>query len=64
MWRNDDTVLILTIFMTWSNLFPIGMGENLYSIIIVMCFQACSNSAYPMHLGERYRTSGPLVLNT
>ena len=28
---------------------------------IVMYFQACSNSAYPMHSGERYRTIGPLV---
>ena len=28
---------------------------------IVMYFQACSNSAYPMHSGERYRTNGPLV---
>ena len=26
-----------------------------------MYFQACSNSAYPMHSGERYRTIGPLV---
>ena len=28
---------------------------------IVMYFQACSNSAYPMHLGEQYRTNDPLV---
>ena len=28
---------------------------------IVMYFQACSNSAYPMHSCERYRTNGPLV---
>ena len=28
---------------------------------IVMYFQACSYSAYPMHSGERYRTIGPLV---
>ena len=28
---------------------------------IVMYFQACSNSAYPQHSGERYRTNGPLV---
>ena len=27
-----------------------------------MYFQACSNSAYPMHSCERYRTSGPLVV--
>ena len=25
-----------------------------------MYFQICSNSAYPQHSGERYRTSGPL----
>ena len=29
---------------------------------IVMYFQACSNSAYPMHSGERYRTNGFPVL--
>ena len=27
-----------------------------------MYFQACSNSAYPVHSGERYRTSGPMVI--
>ena len=26
-----------------------------------MCFQVCSNSTYPQHSGERYRTNGPLV---
>ena len=26
-----------------------------------MYFQACSNTEYPMHSGERYRTIGPLV---
>ena len=29
---------------------------------IVMYFQACSNLAYPMHLSERSRTTGPLVV--
>ena len=29
---------------------------------IVKYFQACSNSAYPMHTDERYRTNGPLVV--
>ena len=29
-----------------------------------MYFQVCFNSAYPQHSGERYRTSGPLVLNS
>ena len=28
---------------------------------IVIYFQACSKSAYSMHSGKRYRTSGPLV---
>ena len=27
-----------------------------------MYFQVCSNSTYPQHSGERYRTSGPLLL--
>ena len=27
-----------------------------------MYFQVCSNSAYPQHSGERYRTNGPLVI--
>ena len=26
-----------------------------------MYFQVCSNSTYPQHSGERYRTSYPLV---
>ena len=28
---------------------------------IVTYVQACSNSAYPMHSGERYIINGPLV---
>ena len=27
-----------------------------------MYFQACSNLAFPMHSGERYRTIGPLAV--
>ena len=27
-----------------------------------MYFQVCSNSTYPQHSGERYRTNGPLVM--
>ena len=27
-----------------------------------MYVQVCSNSAYPQHSGERYRTNGPVVL--
>ena len=26
-----------------------------------MYFQVCSNSTYPHHSGEQYRTNGPLV---
>ena len=37
------------------------MGASLYSILVI-CFQACSNSAYPQHSGEQYRGIGPLVL--
>ena len=36
------------------------MVESFYSIVL-MYFQVCSNSAYPQHSGERYRTNGPLV---
>ena len=35
------------------------MGEILYSILSY--FQACSNSAYSQHSGERYSAIGPLV---
>ena len=28
---------------------------------VLMYFQVCSNSAYPQHSGERYRTNGTLV---
>ena len=48
-------------FMTWSNLFPNASAWLIQHM--VMFFQACSMSAYPMHSGERYRTNGPLVLN-
>ena len=27
-----------------------------------MYFQVCSNSSYPQHSDERYRTIGPLVI--
>ena len=29
---------------------------------MLLYFQVYSNSAYPQHSGERYRTNGPLVL--
>ena len=28
-----------------------------------MYFEVCSNSAYPQHFGERYRTNCPLVFS-
>ena len=31
---------------------------------MLLYFQVCSNSANPQHSGERYRTSGPLVLKS
>ena len=37
-------------------------GWKLIQHWVLMFFQACSNSAYPQHSGERYRTKGPLVL--
>ena len=37
-------------------------GWQLIQHWVLMYFQVCSNSAYPQHSGERYRTNGPLVL--
>ena len=49
-------------FVTWSNLFPNASAwVKAYLQHIVIYFQACSNSAYPQHSGERYRTIDPLV---
>ena len=51
-------------FMTGSNLFPVLLywyGWQLIQYWMLMYFQICSNSAYPQHSGERYRTNGPLV---
>ena len=36
-------------------------GWKLIQHWVLMYFQVCSNSAYPQHSGERYRTNGPLV---
>ena len=55
---NEDTGLTLTIFMTWSDLFPNTWVKRI--VRIVMYFQACFNSAYPMHSSERCGTTGPL----
>ena len=38
-------------------------GWKLIQHWVQMYFQVCSNSAYPQHSGEQYRTNGPLVLN-
>ena len=60
-YSNDDTGLTLTIFMTWSNLFPNASASVKAYIAYSHVFPSCSNSAYPMHLGELYRTHGLLV---
>ena len=36
-------------------------GWNLIQHWVLLYFQVCSNSTYPQHSCERYRTSGPLV---
>ena len=36
-------------------------GRKLIQHWVLLYFKVCSNSAYPQHSGERYRTSGPLV---
>ena len=38
-------------------------GWKLIQHWVLMYFQVCSNSAYPQHSGEWYRTSGPLVIH-
>ena len=59
---NVDLGLTLTIFMTGSNLFLMLLyGWQLIALWVLLYFQVCSNSAYPQHIGERYRTNGHLV---
>ena len=36
-------------------------GWKLIQLWVLMYFQVCSNSTYPQHSGERYRTNSPLV---
>ena len=50
---NDDPGLTMTIFMTWSNLFPNASAWVKAYKYIVVYFQACSNSAYPQHSDEQ-----------
>ena len=38
-------------------------GWQIIQHCVPMYFQLCSNSAYPQHSGERYRTNGPLVVD-
>ena len=48
-------------FLWRSNLFLMLLyGWKLIEHCMLLYFQVCSNSAYPQHSGERYRTSGPL----
>ena len=61
---NDYPVLTLSIFMTGSNLFLMLLyGWQLIKHWVLLDFQVCSNSAYPQHSGEQYRTNGPLVVD-
>ena len=51
-------------FMTGSNLFLMLLYTwQLIEQWVLLYFQVCSNSAYPQHSGERYRTNGPLVFS-
>ena len=60
---NDDPGLTLTIFLTGSDLFLMLLyGWQLVEHWLLLYCQVCSNSAYPQHSGERYRTNGPLVV--
>ena len=57
---NADPGLTLTVFMTGSTLFPNASAwVKAYTALNANVFPS---SAYPQHSGERYRTSGPLVL--
>ena len=53
--------LTLPIFMTWSNLFRDASAWVKAYTAYSHIFRRYSNSAYPMHSRERYRTYGPLV---
>ena len=49
-------------FMTGSNLFQNASAwVKAYTALSALYFQVCSNSTYPQHSGEWYRTSGPMV---
>ena len=55
-YSNDETGLTLVSFMTWSNLFRNASAWVKAYSAYRHYFQCCSNSAYPMHSGERYRS--------
>ena len=51
----------------WKDQFRFLMLLHEWKLIqhsMLMYFQVCSNSAYPQHSGERYRTIGPLVFRS
>ena len=59
----DD--LGLTFLFSWQGQICFQMllhGWKLIQHWVLMYFQVCSNSTYPQHSGEQYRTNGPLVL--
>ena len=58
MFSYDDPGLTLAIFMTGSNLF---LNSSAWVKAYTALSANCSNSSYPQHSGERYRTNGPLV---
>ena len=51
-WVDRDHFYDRVRFVSWC----FCIGDSLY-----LYFQVCTNSAYPQHTGERYRTNGPLV---
>ena len=55
----DDPGLTMAIFMAELNLFPNASAwvKAYTELSATVYFQVCSNSAYPQHSGERYRTS-------
>ena len=73
-WYTASGTQVLTIFhmmiLGWPWLFlwqgqicfwMLLHGWKLIQHWVLMYFQVCSNSTYPQHSGERYRTNGPLV---
>ena len=62
LFSDDVPGLTLTVFITGSNLFPdASVWVTAYKALSAMYFQVCSNSAYPQHSGERYRSGSVLL---